>query len=100
VDDFPDSLPDGLIEGVGKELELCPSQSQGSMPIRPASGHWIFQFNHAEPNKVVVLVSVVFAPPYSSIAELRAEMNESQIRTLGDWLGRILKEMHERPKKR
>lgn len=97
MDKFSDITAAGLVEGLGKELEPCPGQSQGPMLVQPASGQWIFQYNHAEPTKVVILVNVVFGPPFSSIVELRSEMHESQIKTLTDWLARILRTMHEEP---
>jgi hypothetical protein len=88
---------DGLIEGLGKELEPSPVQSQGPTLIQPVNGHWVFQFNYAKPTRVVILVNILFAPPFSSVVELHAEMNEPQIRTLRNWLDRILDTMNEEP---
>jgi hypothetical protein len=95
VEKFSDITGDGLIEGLGKELE--PTQSQGPTLIQPVSGHWIFQFNYAKPSRVTILVNILFAPPFSSVVELRAEMNEPQIKTLRNWLDRILETMNEEP---
>jgi hypothetical protein len=97
VDKFSDITGDGLIEGLGKELEPSPTQSQGPTLIQPVNGQWVFQFNYAKPTRVVILVNIVFAPPFSSVVELHAEMNEPQIRTLRNWLDRILDTMNEEP---
>jgi hypothetical protein len=86
-----DNSPDGLIEAV--EQELKPTGGQGNAPLKPQDGQWAFRFNYADTSKVVVLVTVSFGPPFSLNADLAAEMNQSQVESLNNWLARVIQAM-------
>jgi hypothetical protein len=94
VNKFSDNSPDGLIEGVGQELEPCGSSAEGTSPIKPKSGQWSFRFNYEEPRRLHVLVQVSFSSPFAITAELCSEMDEPQVENLRDWLTRILDAMN------
>ena len=82
-----DDSPDGMTEGVGQQL--APSGNQGNSPLKVQDGQWTFRFNHADPSKVSVFVTVNFGPPFSLTADLSSEINQSQIESLVGWLNRI-----------
>lgn len=85
---FSDASPDGLVEGVGQELEPCTQQS--SSPIQPKNGQWVFRFNHSDAKWLHVNVEVVFGSPFPVICQLCSKMDEYQVESLRDWLSRIL----------
>lgn len=92
--DFKPMSPDGLIESVGQELELCNPQGQGPVSIKPNSGQWTLRFNYEKPTKLGMLVDITFVTPFPVAAELCSEMDESQVENLRDWLSRILDAMN------
>lgn len=92
---FSDNSPDGLVEGIGQELEPCGPET-GS-PLKPKTGQWAFRFNYAEPAKLSVVVDVVFTSPFPVAAQLCSEMNESEVENLKIWLCRVLDVMNGRP---
>jgi hypothetical protein len=57
--------------------------------MKPQDGQWSFRFNHADAKKVSVFVGVNFGPPFSISADLKSEMNKSQVETLKNWLESI-----------
>jgi hypothetical protein len=87
MENHQEMTADGLIEGVGQELE--PYGPPINAPIKPQDGQWTFRFNHADARTVLVLVTINFGPPFSMSAELSAEMNKTQVGSLQEWLKHI-----------
>lgn len=95
--EFKPMSPDGLVEGVGQELEPCGRPADNTSPIVPKTGQWSFRFNYEKSTKLLMLVDVTFTNPFPMAAELCSEMDESQVENLRDWLSRILDVMNGRP---
>lgn len=91
MNQFQDESGEGLVEAVGQELQ--PFGSATPVSFQPRNGQWSFRFNHADPTKVSVFVTVDFGPPFSLTAELTSEMNPSQVGSLRDWLNKVSREM-------
>lgn len=97
MNNFSDNSPDGLVEGVGQELQPCGPPPSGASPIQPKGGEWAFRFNYGDPARVFVHVDAVFSSPFPMTAQLCSEMNETEVENLKTWLCRILDVMNGKP---